>query len=195
MSQTRHTGLPLGTWHKTFQGNVLISLANGRGQNVLTIDSSLRFQDCILPFLPTQSKQPPYEVPHGFLSMPGPFVTLLCFCSVSLTVPLIFFLFACVLSLFSHVWLFYDPMHCSLLGSSVHGILQAKILEWVAMPSSRGSSPPSDWTHVSCISCIAGGFFTHWGTWEVLILFSVALLVPSVVPPQSLLHNSVKACN
>ena len=33
-----------------------------------------------------------------------------------------------------------DPMHCSLSGSSVHGILQARILEWVAMPSSRGSS-------------------------------------------------------
>ena len=35
-----------------------------------------------------------------------------------------------------------DPMDCSLLGSSVHGILQANILEWVAMPSSRGSSEP-----------------------------------------------------
>ena len=37
-----------------------------------------------------------------------------------------------------------DPMDCSLLGSSVHGILQARILEWVAMPSSRGSSGPRD---------------------------------------------------
>ena len=36
---------------------------------------------------------------------------------------------------------------------SVHGILQARILEWVAMPSSRGSSWPRDWTHVSYISC------------------------------------------
>ena len=42
-------------------------------------------------------------------------------------------------------------------GSSVHGILQARILEWVAMPSSRGSSWPRDQT---CISCIAAGFFT-----------------------------------
>ena len=40
---------------------------------------------------------------------------------------------------------------------SVHGILQARILEWVAMPSSRGSSQPRDWT---LISCIAGGLFT-----------------------------------
>ena len=47
------------------------------------------------------------------------------------------------------------PMHCSPPGSSVHGILQARILERVAMPSSRGSSQPRDWTQVSHI---AGGF-------------------------------------
>ena len=40
---------------------------------------------------------------------------------------------------------------CNLSGSSVHGILQAKILEWVAMPSSMGSSQPRDGTRVSCI--------------------------------------------
>jgi len=39
-----------------------------------------------------------------------------------------------------------DPMGCSSPGSSVHGILQARILEWVAMPSSKGSSRPRDWT-------------------------------------------------
>ena len=50
-----------------------------------------------------------------------------------------------------------DPVDCSLLGSSVHGILQAKILEWVAVPSSRRSSQPRDQTWVSCI---AGEFFT-----------------------------------
>ena len=47
-----------------------------------------------------------------------------------------------------------DPMDCSLPGSSVHGILWAKILEWVAMSSSRGSSQPKDWTHVFYVSCI-----------------------------------------
>ena len=51
-------------------------------------------------------------------------------------------------------------MDCSPPGFSVHGILQARILEWVAMPSSRGSSWPRDQTHVSCIFCIAGRFFT-----------------------------------
>ena len=53
-----------------------------------------------------------------------------------------------------------DTMDCNPPGSSVHGILQAKILEWVVMPSSRGSSRPRDWTQVSFVFCIAGGFFT-----------------------------------
>jgi len=53
-----------------------------------------------------------------------------------------------------------DPMDCSLPGSSVLGILQARILEWVARPSSRGSSWHSDWIGISCISYIASGFFT-----------------------------------
>ena len=47
-----------------------------------------------------------------------------------------------------------NHMGCSLPGSSVHGILQARILEWVAILSSRGSSPPRDGTGVSCVSCI-----------------------------------------
>ena len=50
-----------------------------------------------------------------------------------------------------------DPMDCSPLGSSVQGILQARILEWVAISPSRESSKQRDWT---CFSCIAGGFFT-----------------------------------
>ena len=53
----------------------------------------------------------------------------------------------------------WDPVDCSPPGSSVHGILQAKILECVTIPFSRGSSPPRDQTWVSCI---AGGFFTNW---------------------------------
>ena len=50
-----------------------------------------------------------------------------------------------------------DPMDCSLAGSSVHGILQARILNWIAMPSWRGSSKPRDQTQVSRI---ASRFFT-----------------------------------
>ena len=56
-----------------------------------------------------------------------------------------------------------DPIDCSPPGSSVHGILQARILECVAMPSSRGSFLPRDQT---CVSCPASGFFTHWVTGE-----------------------------
>ena len=52
-----------------------------------------------------------------------------------------------------------DPMDWSLPGSSIHGIFQAKMLEWVAISYSRGSSWSRDGTHVSCISCLAGGFF------------------------------------
>ena len=51
-------------------------------------------------------------------------------------------------------------------GSSVHGILQARLLEWVAMPSSRGSSRPRDQTPISSVSCTGRGFFTTCGTWE-----------------------------
>ena len=50
-----------------------------------------------------------------------------------------------------------DPMDCGLPGFSVLGVLQARILEWVARPSSRGSSQSRDQTQVSCI---AGGLFT-----------------------------------
>ena len=50
------------------------------------------------------------------------------------------------------IWLFVTLWTVAPPGSSVHGILQARILEWVAIPSSRGSSQPRDWT---CIFCIA----------------------------------------
>ena len=60
---------------------------------------------------------------------------------------------ACVLSHFSCIWL-CDTMECSPPGSSVHGFLLARKLVWVAMPSTRGSSQPRDWTCVSCVSYI-----------------------------------------
>ena len=55
---------------------------------------------------------------------------------------------------------FVTPKDCSPLSSSLRGIFQVSILEWVAVSSSRGSSWPRDWTQVSCIFCIAGRFFT-----------------------------------
>ena len=56
-----------------------------------------------------------------------------------------------------------DPMDCSLPGSSVYGILQVRILEWVAISSFRASSWPRDRT---CISCIGRWILYHWTTWE-----------------------------
>ena len=53
-----------------------------------------------------------------------------------------------------------NPTDCNLPGSSIHGILQARILEWVAMPYSRGSSRPRDWTCISCLLHWQGRFFT-----------------------------------
>ena len=55
-----------------------------------------------------------------------------------------------------------DAMDCSLPGSSVHEILQARISEWVAISFSRGSSPPRDQTHVSCIYCIGRRVLYHY---------------------------------
>ena len=54
----------------------------------------------------------------------------------------------------------YDPVDCSLPGYTVHGIFQARIPEWVAISFSRGSSQPRDQTHISCVSALAGRFFT-----------------------------------
>ena len=67
-----------------------------------------------------------------------------------------------------------DPMDCILPGSSVHRILQARILEWVAISFSRGSSWPRDRT---LVFCIVGTFFTVWDTGEVpLLLYLTEIL-------------------
>ena len=81
-----------------------------------------------------------------------------------------------------------DPMDCSPPGSSVHGILQARILERVVSSFSRGSSWSRDWTWVSCI---AGRFFTVSNTREAQICEKQALklwlifFLPKVHIPQS----------
>ena len=69
----------------------------------------------------------------------------------------------------SCVWLFCDPTGCSPQGSSLHGVLQARKLEWVAVSFSRGSSWPRDWTQVSCVSCIGRRILYHWATWEASV--------------------------
>ena len=68
-----------------------------------------------------------------------------------------------------------DPTDCSPPGSSVHGSLQARILEWIAIPFSRGSSQPGDWT---CVSCVTGRFFALWTT-LLHLLFKGSLMKTS----------------
>ena len=65
-----------------------------------------------------------------------------------------------------------DPKGCSPQGSSFHGILQARIMEWVAIPISRWSSQPRDWT---LVFCIASRFFIIWATREALLQLRAAL--------------------
>ena len=73
----------------------------------------------------------------------------------------IFQLCLCVLPLQLYLTL-CDPMNYGPPGSSVHGILQARILEWVAMPSSRGSSWHGNWTCVSHVSCTRRQVLYHY---------------------------------
>ena len=91
------------------------------------------------------------------------FVLFCCCCFLSVSSVFFYACFhvshtECVLSCFS--WL-CDPMDCSLQGSSVDRILQARILEWVAMPSFRGSSWPMDRTCVPYVSCIGRRVLYH----------------------------------
>ena len=69
-----------------------------------------------------------------------------------------------------------DLMGCSLSGSSVHGILQAGVVEWVAMPFSRGFPQARDETHISWGSCIGRWTLYHWATWEALRLLGAACI-------------------
>ena len=76
---------------------------------------------------------------------------------------------ACVLSHFSRVWLFATPWSIAHQAPLSMGILQVRILEWVAMPSSRRSSRPRDQTCVSYVSCIGKHVLYHYTTWEAHI--------------------------
>ena len=69
-----------------------------------------------------------------------------------------------------------DCVDCSPPGSSVHGIFQARIVEWVAISFSRGSSPSRDWT---CVSCIGRQILYHCATWEALFKWSGSRSVTS----------------
>ena len=85
-----------------------------------------------------------------------------------------------------------DPMGCSPPGSSVHGIIQRRILEWAAVPSSRGSSRPRVWTCISCFSCIGRWFFTSSPAIIVINIsresnYTLCLVTPSSEHPNTAL--------
>ena len=61
------------------------------------------------------------------------------------------------------------PIDCCPPGSSVHGISQARILEWVAISSFKRSSWPRYWTHISYVSCTSNWVLYQWATWEASI--------------------------
>ena len=85
-----------------------------------------------------------------------------------------------------------DHMDCSPPASSVHGILQARILERVAISSSRGSSQPRNQTRVSCI---AGRFFTVWATRKAPDNTYIVLKYCLIFIPQNSLHQSRELIN
>ena len=66
---------------------------------------------------------------------------------------------------------------CSPPGSSVHGISQARIQDWLAISYSRGSSQPKDGTHVSCISCIGRWVLYNSATWEAQQGINIKFLI------------------
>ena len=86
----------------------------------------------------------------------------------------------CVCSVTSSCLTVCDPTDYSPLGSSVHGIFQARILEWVPISSSRGSSKPRDQTWVYCISCIGRQILYYCDTWEATYLTIKGILKKSL---------------
>ena len=78
--------------------------------------------------------------------------------------------YVCLLSLFSCVLLFVTLWIVDQLRSSVHGIFQARILEWISISFSRESSWSRDWTCNFWVSCIASGFFTTEPVGVVIII-------------------------
>ena len=78
-----------------------------------------------------------------------------------------------------------------LMGSSVHGILQARILEWVAIPFSRGSSRPTDQTLISYTSCIGRQVLYHWRHLETVVKLIYFVFFPQNIFCFQFLHNAL----
>ena len=81
----------------------------------------------------------------------------------------------CVCVCIQSCWTLFISTDCSPTDFSVHGISQARILEWVSISFSRQSSQPRDWAFIPCVSCMAGGFFTCWAIRKALRLAPLKL--------------------
>ena len=82
-----------------------------------------------------------------------------------------------------HVWLFWPHELCSPPDSSVHGIFQARILEWVAISYSRGPSWPRNWTCISCVCCIDSQILYHCTAGKPIhVSILLQTLLPSRLP-------------
>ena len=92
------------------------------------------------------------------------------------------FLISAVCESVSHVQL-CNPMYYSPPGSSVHGIFQAGMLEWVSIPFSGKSSWPRDWPASLMSPALTGGFLTCSTTWEAILLSSCYFFIVSLIQP------------
>ena len=98
----------------------------------------------------------------SFLGVPSLVLRIHWGCSVARLPRVFCWMLACMLMSNS----FVISWTVALQGSSIHGISQARILEWIAIPFSRGFPQPRDWTHVSYVSCIDRWVLYHWVPWE-----------------------------
>ena len=96
---------------------------------------------------------------------------------------------ACVRGrLLGRVPLFSTPMGVAHLAPLSMGILQARILEWVATPFSRGSSQSRNSTRVSCVSCISRRILGHYATWEAPVY--LVLILKMFRKPEAKISNA-----
>ena len=90
-----------------------------------------------------------------------------------LWIPQLLCVCVCARSVAQLCLILYDPMDCSPPGSSVHGILQTRILEWLAISSSRGASWCRDQAPVPWGFCTGRQILHHWVTWEVPSVYHI----------------------
>ena len=104
------------------------------------------------------------------------------------------YIYMCMYSLFEHAQscpTLCNPMDCSPRGSSVHGLFQARKLEWAAISSSNGSSRSRDRTCISCISSIEGRFLATWATWGAPCVYVCVYIYTNTAHISTIIGRSV----